>query len=541
MVEWRPRCGNDGTELTADQRDVPDSVIEAREALNTLVEEFLNDVARTRERRHRAWRRLLQELTPQLRTARTLERELDRHLARRFNAFRYLHQNETGLSRVIADLLDPEEAHGQGTTFLEAILELLGIAPRSPHPTGAPLDSAAALEWKQHFAELHTLDRQRSGGRVRVMTERGADGRFIDITVDVPTPDGNVFCLAFENKPYAEDQPNQCSAYMKFLHKHYCTRFALVYLPARHRFPAEHSLTEAERTLWKDHFIVLPWVADDPIVRLLNGDESHAADARISLAEWFGICCTRSDPERIRWFLREAQLFCQQHFGASTMTDTDVRHIHRYLDENPEHLEAAYAVARAWEGVRHDIARRFLEHLRDRLAKALRKEMPDIADDLLVRCQYGGDKAWTSWLYVCRPGWKKYEGVAGARDRTAITLESGGALQSWIWGIRSPKSQVSMTEGEQKDRQTIEGKLSDKGLACSDKGHCPHIESVPQHSNWNDLIPEFPDEIAGKSDKITRYYIDRMIEFARIAIPIIDEVEGRAPGGNHERPDNETE
>lgn len=49
-------------------------------------------------------RRFFAELVPRLDTARTLERELDRNLARRFNCFDYLGTDELGLSRVIADL-----------------------------------------------------------------------------------------------------------------------------------------------------------------------------------------------------------------------------------------------------------------------------------------------------------------------------------------------------------------------------------------------------------------------------------------------------
>ena len=47
--------------------------------------------------------RFFAELAPRLDTARTLERELDRNLARRFNVLDYLRTDELGLSRIIAD------------------------------------------------------------------------------------------------------------------------------------------------------------------------------------------------------------------------------------------------------------------------------------------------------------------------------------------------------------------------------------------------------------------------------------------------------
>jgi hypothetical protein len=44
--------------------------------------------------------------------------ELDRQLARRFNAFRYISPNELRLSYIISDLLNPQGVHGQGNVFL---------------------------------------------------------------------------------------------------------------------------------------------------------------------------------------------------------------------------------------------------------------------------------------------------------------------------------------------------------------------------------------------------------------------------------------
>jgi hypothetical protein len=319
------------------------------------VSRLLNHVEAVRQARNEDCVRLLQELTPHLHAA----REQDRRLARHFNIFRYLRDDELGLSRIIADLLDPTGEHGQGATYLNAMLELLELQKVAP----AEPDS----------------------GRVRVVTERGTGGRFIDITVDIPT-NGGTFCLAFENKPYAGDQHRQCIDYLEFLRRQYGERFLLVYLPPRYRMPEESSLPLADyREHWTKHFRVLPYVADD--ARLGEDDhfdddggasvraDSGADDARTeddalaednakdheataayddavvddgaSLADWFATCYKLSEAERLRWFLREARLYCREHFGDSTMTDTEARYVRKYLDENPRHLHAAFAVARA--------------------------------------------------------------------------------------------------------------------------------------------------------------------------------------------------
>ena len=64
------------------------------------------------------------EFFPRLEAVRRVERELDRKTAHRFNVLDYLRQNELGLSRIIADFLNPNAKHGQGTLFLSLFLEL---------------------------------------------------------------------------------------------------------------------------------------------------------------------------------------------------------------------------------------------------------------------------------------------------------------------------------------------------------------------------------------------------------------------------------
>src|SRR5271166_4950383 len=52
----------------------------------------------------------------------------DRANARLFSPFEALLPNENALSRVLKYLLDPNASHGQGQTFLDQFLELIGGA-----------------------------------------------------------------------------------------------------------------------------------------------------------------------------------------------------------------------------------------------------------------------------------------------------------------------------------------------------------------------------------------------------------------------------
>ena len=477
------------------------------------ISRLLNHLEEVRQARNEDCVRFLQELTPPLHATRAVNRELDRHLARRFNVFRYLRDDELGLSRIIADLLDPEGEHGQSTTYLEAMLGLLEV----------PFRCTASDE-------------------IRVLLERGiSGGRRIDVTVDIPTDDGP-FCLALENKPRANDQPGQCSDYLKFLNEKYGKRFLLIYLPPRYRMPDESSLRSDDyRRHWTNHFRVLPYVAgdaphgdddpsDDDGGALVRGDsgadyarteddalaEDKAtdheatpahADAVVgegaSLADWFGTCCTLSDPERLRWFLREAQLYCREHFGDSTMADTEARYIREYLDENPRHLHAAYAVARAWPAIKHDVCRRFLEHLRDRVEERFSEEMPEIRDDLQVSCRYDDDKKWSTQLKL----------------RRTIMIQAGGpGPRRWIWGVRNPNPKTLREE------LLAELRRHDLSLQHASDGW-PQWEYLPRYGHWDRRVPELVQELADGGGKITDYYVNGLLRIAEKAIPAFDEVE----------------
>ena len=457
--------------------------------------------------------------------------------------FRYLRDDELGLSRIIADLLDPAAEHGQGTNFLEAMLELLPQAPDASgaRPTAADRANNAAT-WRRYFDRLGPT----AAAKIRVEVEREITARRrIDITVDIPTEDGP-FCLAFENKPYAGDQPGQCSAYLDFLDRTYGGRFLLVYLPPRYRMPDESALSPKDRERWKNHFLVLPYCHDEDSAHAddrpgmggdtLTQDDSDGEDATTvkaaapaadapSLADWFEKCLALCDAERLRWFLREGQLYCQQQFGDLMMTDTEASYIHKYLKENPKHLPAAFAVARAWPTVKHDVCRRFLEHLRDRFKEAVENASPPIADDLVIGCQYGEDKPFASYLCIYRKGWVQHKDLDDPKSdgRITVMLECGHRGPSWwCWGVRLAKA-------DKERSQEIKRVLGQHGLSFSkNSSQWPQWERT-RHPNWTAIVPglfnELPKDDTEGGGELTEYYVNGLLDIANKAIPAIDEVE----------------
>ena len=80
-----------------------------------------------RHANRRAVGRLFAYLPPRLTAARRQELQLDRQHERRFNVLDYLKTDEMGLSRIIADLLDPQATHGQGVFSSETVARVEGI------------------------------------------------------------------------------------------------------------------------------------------------------------------------------------------------------------------------------------------------------------------------------------------------------------------------------------------------------------------------------------------------------------------------------
>lgn len=101
-------------------------------------------------------------------------RELNLYLASEFNVFlQYFDPDENAISRVLAILLDPERAHGQGAVFLRQFLDMIG------HP------------------EL-CADSRKARVRYQDPATWANESGLIDITIDM-----GKFGVGIENKPWA--------------------------------------------------------------------------------------------------------------------------------------------------------------------------------------------------------------------------------------------------------------------------------------------------------------------------------------------------
>ena len=441
--------------------------------------------AEAREADRRRHEQFFSEVAPRLDAARSLDRELDRRLARRFNVFDYLRTDELGLSRVIADLLDSRAGHGQGTLFLRALLD--GLNQFRPWPD---------------------LDARRSSA---VVEHRIPSGRKIDVVVRFVASDQETWCLAIENKPYAGDQENQVRDYLEYFEEKFGERFLLLYLSPTGEGPSEWSVGPKELDeRWKGRFGIVPYRAGEDE----RSDEFDAFRFPFSLTDWLAECRRRCEVDRLRWFLRDAEVYCRRNFGDRSMTtDSEARTVREFVLSSPDSLNVARAVFESWPGIRDEVYKRFLKHLKRRIEDKMKESAAEI------RFDYGCGTA--VWLWLYRDCWTE----RGDRDadlrRRGIVMEAGNkkGATDWYIGIWNP--------GNKKPRKLRNALVRELGEGKCEEGF-PWWDWMDEDmSRWSILVPDLHEECSMRGDgEITKYFVDRFVEVATAAIPVIDELEG---------------
>lgn len=446
------------------------------------------------------YQRFFDELAPRLETAHTLERELDAHLARRFNAFDYLRTDELGLSRIIADLLNPQGKHGQGAAFLKLLLDGCGlegwVLPDHARHTGVKVEVEKTIK----------------------------DDRRLDVCVSLGSN-----CLAIENKPYAGDQPNQVRDYLDWLRK--CFRnHALIYLSPSGEPPSADSVEQAYLQEREDsgHFKIMPYYAEG---REWEDGFDNYRGHKYTLATWLFDCRKNCDVDRLCWFLREAEAFCERRFGGHTMGNSERDTIVDFVLSDEKNRERNWSVGlelyRAWPQVAERVFWPFLR----KVALAQPKENP-YPDDVAVCWAYYAYSP-KSCLGLYRTCWNSYsKDMTGYRKEAKITqirLEAYREIDSWFVGVRSDNPQLigQSEEGHVELKQEITDKLGPSG--SRDAGWVWWQWVDEKYRNWSDLVPTLQRECEQRDDEtneVTTYFVEKLAAVAKVALPIIDRYEG---------------
>ena len=445
--------------------------------------------------------RFFDRLKPGLDEARKLERELGMHLAHRFNVLDYMRTDELGLSRIIADLLNPEATHGQGSLFLNGLLDHF-----HEELPGSGLELANA----QVFVEYEIVNHRR-----------------IDIVVRIQNANGETSCLAIENKPYAGDQKNQVKDYLDHLKQEYAQRFLLIYLSPAGEGPSEWSLPKREIERWRGRLVIMPY--HDRFGGEDAADDYHDLRARVSLSKWLVECRETCQVEKLRWFLKDAELFCRKTFGGHDMTtDSEARAVRKYLLSEPQNLTMAKAVFDCWPDVVAHVSREFLEMLRSKIEGSLsdRLESPQ---GLEVRCSYEGGGGYGSWLSIYRTQWKPYETdvptwEAGRRAAIVLQCDRNGP-DGWWYNVAVPLQESGLANDDDRRRFTVIQSTNQGWPAFGTRGYT-YVDN--RFRNWATLIPELAGECLDDGGEIRGYFVRTIVEFAVYAVPQLDKIESES-------------
>ena len=250
-----------------------------------------------------------------------------------------------------------------------------------------------------------------------------------------------------------------------------------------------------------------------------------------SLADWLGECRKNCEVDRLRWFLRDAETFCQQRFGGQAMTTNSERKAARdFVLSNPSNLNTALTVSESWPDVKEQVCKEFLNRLCSRIETAVKenKKLKEFAGDIRIDYKYE-DKAWGSYVCLYRECWIEYPNpVEQKLSGTSITLNNEHkGPHDWGIGVCSPMDSKDMA-GEYKERRQRLDTEIERALRCGKwTERWPRwVELDKDKGNWNSLVPDLHQECEGQSDEITKYFVDKFTEIAEKAIPIINDIEG---------------
>lgn len=418
--------------------------------------------------------------------ARAVERALDRLLARGFNALDYLRTDELGLSRIVRDLLDPGGGHGQGTCFLARFGDLVG-PDRWPASQNVRYDD---------------LD-------VHVLRERSTDGGGrLDISVELRSRGREPACIAFENKPYAADGEAQVADYLTFLRRRYGERFLLVYLSGHGGMPSERSLPG---DACRRGLAVMSYC---PRAETGGYDEALPLRLSFSLSDWLRECRQICEAERFRWFLGEVESFCHKMFGGIVTTTSERKEVGDFILASDDNVLTAIAVVEAWPETRNEVVKRFLEVLRDRIARYLGS-----IEDLRTGCGFGNQSGPKNGVWAFRKAWSEAGGAV-----PMISLRHERDANDWFVGV-GLDSGAGDSDTEENLREGLRERLgADTALrGRTDARSWPWYRYLEEHGDWRPLLARLHKEAQDPGD-LAEYFSRQFVEAAERAIPIIDEV-----------------
>jgi hypothetical protein len=260
--------------------------------------------------------KLLNSVGQQLEAVRVARERYAIKLSPEFNCFDYIYPDEMRLSEIIADLLNPKGKHSQGHSFLSAFLRRIGLE-----------------EWQDRIGiQVNT--------EVQTFNKRRFD-------IEIKWEDRK---LVIENKPWAEDQDNQLSDYIKDLRKGNLGHWHLVYLSGTGQEPSDNSISEKE------------------LLECKRAGNITLADYENLILPWLDDCKSVCESERFRWFLGELKLYVLAEFkGEHDMQERQA--VKEQVLKNPDSLKAALEISSAMADIKQELLKTFERQLKEQVKK----------------------------------------------------------------------------------------------------------------------------------------------------------------------------
>lgn len=252
----------------------------------------------------------------------------------RFNPFQFMRTDEMGLSKILAFLLDPKEAHGQGDLFLNSFLKYIG---------------------KHNFLAYDNI---------HVCVEKTTSkNRRHDIFIEGFLNNKHHWVVSIENKlRFASDQEEQLKDYRDDLEGYREVEYCLIYLPVFKEPPSENSI---EKDKWEE---------------LIGAKKAILLSAK-DLVDWLDN--TLIIAPAVKQFIQDLKKFLTEELMGNTETNNELVN---YLMKNNDVLYSALNVIASREQLYEKLMTMLVEQLQTRFESNYNK-----LKDYGWKCNSNGD------------------------------------------------------------------------------------------------------------------------------------------------------
>lgn len=252
----------------------------------------------------------------------------------RFNPFQFMRTDEMGLSKILAFLLDPKEAHGQGDLFLNSFLKYIG---------------------KHNFLAYDNI---------HVCVEKTTSkNRRHDIFIEGFLNNKHHWVVSIENKlRFASDQEEQLKDYRDDLEGYREVEYCLIYLPVFKEPPSENSI---EKDKWEE---------------LIGAKKAILLSAK-DLVDWLDN--TLIIAPAVKQFIQDLKKFLSEELMGNTETNNELVN---YLMKNNDVLYSALNVIASREQLYEKLMTMLVEQLQTRFESNYNK-----LKDYGWKCNSNGD------------------------------------------------------------------------------------------------------------------------------------------------------